>query len=172
MSDWQKPHLLDPVAREVFFADEVIFFEGQEDIGLLRRFAKSKGIEFSEAFGYGAGGAGNIKHFLRMAAELGVAACAIYDGDKLADKEEASGLFPKAFVEILPTPDIRDKMQSDGSNRETNVVEKLGLFDTKGNIKAEYEDFLVDLMKRIRSHFDKHAGVSQGEVAGVARTAD
>jgi len=28
IADWQKPNLLDAVAREVFFADDVVFFEG------------------------------------------------------------------------------------------------------------------------------------------------
>lgn len=39
VDDWQKPNLLDVASREIFFADEVIFFEGQEDVGLLKKFA-------------------------------------------------------------------------------------------------------------------------------------
>ena len=43
-ADWQKPNLLDVVAREVFFADDVIFLEGQEDVGLLKNYSESRGL--------------------------------------------------------------------------------------------------------------------------------
>lgn len=42
IADWQKPNLLDAVAREVFFADEVVFLEGQEDVGLLKNYSGKK----------------------------------------------------------------------------------------------------------------------------------
>ena len=149
-NDWQKPNLLDPVAREIFFADSAVFFEGQEDIGLLRKFARERKIEPLEIFGYGVGGAGNLKLFLRMASELGLRTCAIYDGDKKAEMEEAAKLFPDFMIECLVEADIRDKMKRDVGNRETNIVDKAGIFDRAGNIKPEYEKYLVNLMARIR----------------------
>lgn len=145
-ADWQKPSLLDAVAKEIFFADEVIFFEGQEDVGLIRKFCDDKGLPPLSAFGYGAGGFGNLKHFLRMASDLGIPAAAIYDGDQAEAKEEAEREFPDAFIEILPTPDIRDKPARGPDGQE---VVKEGIFDHRGVIKAEHEDFLAGLLNRI-----------------------
>ena len=92
------------------------------------------------------GGAGNIKHFLRMAEELGVKASAVYDGDKGAEKEEATRLFPNSMIEILPVSDMRDKTIGN--------VEKQGLFDKSGNIKPQHEEYLFNLITRIRTHLN------------------
>ena len=149
IGDWQKPSLLDAVAREIFFADEVVFFEGPEDVGLVRKFTDDYELPPVPAFGYGAGGAGNLRHFLRMATDLGIPAAAIYDGDHVDAKEEAKREFPDALIEILPTSDIRDKPARGADNREADETEKEGIFDCRGVIKAEHEAFLTDLLNRI-----------------------
>lgn len=146
--DWQKPNLLDVVAREVFFADEVIFFEGQEDVGLLRKFAIDNNLAMLPAFGYGAGGAENIRHFLSMARDLGIPAAAVFDGDKAALKAEVQQRFPKSFIELLPTMDMRDKHKRDDKGRDTEEVLKLGIFDRTGKVKADYVEYLKGLFKR------------------------
>jgi predicted ATP-dependent endonuclease of OLD family len=51
VEDWEKPQLLDPVAREVFFSEEVVFFEGQEDVGIIRRFTMDEGLSPIQTFG-------------------------------------------------------------------------------------------------------------------------
>jgi predicted ATPase len=150
MSDWQKPNLLDAVSREIFFADEVVYLEGQEDVGLLRKFSEDRGLPPLSAFGYGAGGFGNIKYFLMMAKDLGIPAAAVYDGDHADAKEEASALFPEAFIEVLPTPDIRDKPARDEHGKEATAIAKLGIFDKSGVIKPVHEEYLRDLLRRIR----------------------
>lgn len=152
--DWQKPSLLDAVAKEVFFADEVVFLEGQEDVGLLRNFAQEKTLPQLAAFGYGAGGAGNLAHFLRMAADLGIPACAVFDGDQRELAERARAEFPKAMIEVLPVADMRDKPERDAQGRETAVIAKEGLFDRHGRIKAAHEPYLAGLLLRIRKFFD------------------
>ena len=40
--NWQQPFLMDVVAREIFFHDSILFVEGQEDVGLLK---KHRGLE-------------------------------------------------------------------------------------------------------------------------------
>lgn len=150
MSDWQKPNLLDIVAREIFFAEEIVFFEGQEDVGLIRKFAADKNVEPIEIFGYGVAGSGNIKYFLRMATELGLRACAVFDSDKMSDYLEAKNMFPQHLIECLPTPDIRDKQSRSGIK---GVIDKEGIFDSNGEIKPEYEHYLLILLQRIREHF-------------------
>lgn len=149
MNDWQKPNLLDEVSREVFFADGVVFFEGQEDVGLVRKFLVERDMPLLSAFGYGAGGFGNIRHFLRMAKDLGIPSAAIYDGDHVDEKRLAVEEFPEAFVEAIPTPDIRDKPKRNENGKELKEIEKEGLFDRQGNIKPHYEPYLRDLTKRI-----------------------
>jgi predicted ATP-dependent endonuclease of OLD family len=149
--DWQKPNLLDAVSREIFFADEVLFVEGQEDVGLLRKFCNDKNLSQMAIFGYGAGGFGNIKHFLQMAEDLGIQAAAIYDGDHADAKDEAAGFYPDALVELLPTPDIRDKPARDDQGKETDKIQKLGIFDRAGVIKPEHETYLVELLEKIRA---------------------
>jgi predicted ATP-dependent endonuclease of OLD family len=103
--DWQKPASLDAVAREIFFSDGVVFVEGQEDVGLLRKFAGRNNIDLPELFGYGVGGAANIRLFLQMANELGVRCAAIYDGDQPEHYEAAKREFPNCLIEELPTAD-------------------------------------------------------------------
>lgn len=157
IADWQKPNLLDAVSREVFFADEVLFLEGQEDVGLLRKFTEEKGLEALPAFGYGAGGAANIRFFLRMAEDLGIPAAAIFDGDHAEMKLEVEREFPNSLVELLSAPDIRDKPRRDNRNRETDEVEKEGIFDRRGVIKPQYEEGLVNLLARISAFLTERA---------------
>jgi predicted ATP-dependent endonuclease of OLD family len=158
IADWQKPNLLDAVAREVFFADEVVFFEGQEDVGLVRKFTKDRELPAVASFGYGAGGFGNIRHFLKMADDLRIPAAAVYDGDHAEAKEQAENEFPNAFIEVLPTPDIRDKPTRDERGRETDEIEKIGIFDRNGVIKAEHEAYLIDLLARIQQALVRSVG--------------
>jgi predicted ATP-dependent endonuclease of OLD family len=149
-TDWQKPHLLDAVAREVFFSEEVIFLEGQEDVALIRRFMEERKLGPLEFFGYGAGGFGNLLHFLDMAEDLNLPAAAIYDGQHATERDRAMRFFPHAMVELLPTPDIRDKFSDEGSGK----LEKEGIFDSSGNIKPQHEKYLTDLVKAFRRFFD------------------
>jgi predicted ATP-dependent endonuclease of OLD family len=148
--DWQKPNLLDAVSREIFFADEVLFLEGQDDMGLLRKFCDDRSLPQMATFGYGAGGFGNIEHFLDMAEDLNIRAAAVYDGDHADAKARAERNFPDALIKILPTPDIRDKLVRDSNNKETDQIQKLGIFDSAGVLKTEYESYLVGLIDEIR----------------------
>jgi predicted ATP-dependent endonuclease of OLD family len=102
-------------------------------------------------FGYGVGGFGNIKHFLDMAEDLGIRAAAIYDGDHEGEKKSAADEFPDSLVELLPTPDIRDKPARDAQGKETDQIQKLGIFDRAGVIKPECENYLVKLLEKIRA---------------------
>jgi len=147
--DWQKPNLLDAVSREVFFAEEVVFLEGQEDVGLLRKFCDENDVPPLSAFGYGAGGFGNISRFLDMAEDLGIPAVAVYDGEHAATADEMADWFPDALVKTLAKPDMRDKPARDKNNKETDEIAKEGIFDRKGIIKPEYKQYRLDLIDEI-----------------------
>lgn len=99
--DWQKPQQLDEVAKEIFFADHVVFVEGQEDVGLLSRFISERRLQPLDFFGYGAGGASNVLLFLQMAKEIGITASALFDGDKKEEAEKARNKFPDFNIVIL-----------------------------------------------------------------------
>jgi predicted ATPase len=149
--DWEKPQLLDPVAREVFFADEVVFFEGQEDVGIIRRFTEQESIPSIETFGYGVGGAGNVKYFLKMALDLGIPTCAVFDGSSRREWDDARNMFPGAMITLLPTEDIRDKPPSPGRSARD------GMFRRDGAIKLQHKDYLLGLIAEIRSYLNDQA---------------
>ena len=149
--DWEKPQLLDPVAREVFFADEVVFFEGQEDVGIIRRFTRDEDIPSIETFGYGVGGAGNVKYFLKMALDLGIPTCAVFDGSSKREWDDARNKFPEALIELLPEEDIRDKPASGGKGART------GLFKRDGSIKEQHRQYLRGLITEIRAYLSDRA---------------
>jgi hypothetical protein len=150
--DWQKPQLLDAVAKEVFFADEVLFLEGQEDVSLVGRFIDAEGLPPIQLFGYGIGGSKNIIAFLSMAGDLGIPCGAIFDRTSKDDHDRAQKQFPRARYLIIPTDDIRDKPQSsDRAGAE-------GLFDRRGTIKPEFHDYLSDVIREFRDFFDNAAG--------------
>jgi predicted ATPase len=149
VDDWQKPNLLDVVSREIFFADEVVFFEGQEDVGLLKKFAADRSLPSLPAFGYGAGGSGNIAYFLRMAKDLRIPAAAVFDGDHVDLKNKVAADFPENAIELLPTPDMRDKLKRDSQGKETKEIGKEGIFDRHGVVKQKYEVYLRYLFARL-----------------------
>lgn len=136
VTNWAAPFLLDEVAKEVFFADKVFFTEGQEDVGLIKKFILEKDINTNfDIFGYGANGAGNIPKFLQMAGDLDVIAGGLFDGDKKSEAE-----FPGSdnyYIKVHSKDDIRDKANKN----------KTGLFDKEGNIKDECEEELKGIIK-------------------------
>ena len=62
---------MDAVAKEIMFANSILFLEGQEDVGLIRKWlAKHRESTVLNIFGYGAGGFQNIEKLLAMAKDL------------------------------------------------------------------------------------------------------
>jgi predicted ATPase len=147
-ANWQQPFLMDEVAKEIFFAnDNILFLEGQEDVGLLRN-------EFSNTeiylFGYGVRGCNNFKFALTMAKDLGFQKVgAIIDNGTSEGTifSELYANFTDYKVVQWNKNDIRDKVamtsaaksgyfNSDGSKKS---VESLDDYDKKiAEIKAYY----------------------------------
>jgi hypothetical protein len=148
-NDWQKPQLLDAVAKEIFFADEVLFLEGQEDVSLIGRFIESEDLAPIQLFGYGVGGSKNTMSFLAMAAELKIPCGAIFDRSSREDYDRAFMHYPNARIELLPTADIRDKP----STTEKSAID--GIFDKKGQIKTNYHTYLSEILREFRNYFDE-----------------
>lgn len=150
--EWQKPQLLDYVAKEILFADRILLTEGQQDVGLIRKWLKDKGRkENINIFGYGVGSYSNMKLFLELAKDLGLTkVAALYDNgteSSIARTQDQSD-YKNYKLEILPTNDIRDKCDPDDESKI--LVE--GCFDKSGNLKQAHATQFNQIMDRIISY--------------------
>jgi predicted ATP-dependent endonuclease of OLD family len=119
---WKRPHGFDLVAKEIFFSDKILLVEGQEDVGLLKKWLKTeykKGESYNppfEIFGYGADGVDNIPKLMEFAKDLGIKKVGILtdklDDDKNKNIKEQAEKYAYSFQE-LNTNDIRDKINID-----------------------------------------------------------
>ncbi|MBQ9017408.1 AAA family ATPase [Candidatus Saccharibacteria bacterium] len=97
--NWKQPYVMDVVSKEIFFSDNILFTEGQEDVGLLNREEKlNKNIHL---FGYGARGYNNFPFSLALARDLGLEkAGVIIDGGEKESKvaEELRKEYPDYLI--------------------------------------------------------------------------
>ncbi|MDL2341987.1 MAG: AAA family ATPase [Patescibacteria group bacterium] len=158
VKDWQKPYILDVAAKELLFAEKVLFLEGQEDVGLIRKWLleTDKDIKF-DLFGYGVGGFGNYAAYLRLAKDLGLLkVAAIYDNGAAETLKMAGDANIQSDYMLcqLDANDIRDKYRpcnsctkcTAGRYKEcgSKIQYKSGCFDESGMTKSassEYKDF-------------------------------
>ena len=151
ITNLNNPHILGLEAKELFFLeDNVIITEGQEDVVIIPKICKELGVELKPSlFGWGAGGASNIKKVLKLLSNLGYEkVTAIFDGDKSNDYEECLNIYQNYDIEILPKDDIRDKKQ-------INIKEKEGITDDHGNIKEENKIVFKELLDKINNYHNK-----------------
>ncbi len=143
------PHVFGLDARELFFQeDQIILTEGQEDVLLYPKIAEQLGLPIQGSFfGWGAGGAGNMKHLCRILSDLGYMKVAgLLDGDKISERDSLKTEFPDFFFERIPAKDIRTKPE----RRATEAVD--GLLDANLNMKEEHKEVVVDLFRRLDAH--------------------
>ncbi|KTD24656.1 ATP-dependent nuclease [Legionella maceachernii] len=151
-SNWQQPYLMDIVSREIFFQDNILFVEGQEDVGLLENELKDKDINF---FGYGVRGIQNFEFAFQLAKDLGIKkACVLIDspsdpavGEENKVKEVLEKKFKSYKVVQWERTDIRDKPA-----QTKPAKEKLGYFTAKGIKKKDEE--LGDFYNKIEQIID------------------
>ena len=151
VKQYQKPELLDSVAKEILFANRVLFLEGKEDVGLLRRWLHSSGkaIEF-EMFGYGVGGHGDMHVYLSLAKDLGISRVgALFDGST-SSYATCKSDFPEYKVEELSVDDIRDKFEDVGG---VKTQLHTGLFDASGELKPASLTELEGLIDDFNAYF-------------------
>lgn len=141
---YQKPHLLDVAAKEILFSDNILFLEGQEDVGLIKKWLSDNNIPQNfDIFGYGVGGETNIKLFLEMAKDLNILRVgAIYDKNTQSYKNDKKN-YPDYLLLELPTNDIRDK---DGESDKKKVE---GIFNQKGVLKDKYNKEFRAIMENV-----------------------
>lgn len=146
---WRAPHTLGLNANEIFFLDDkVVLTEGPEDVALLPKVASSVEEEIDwNLFGWGAGGANNIPHLLRLLSEIGMLqVAAILDADKEEIAETLQEEYGGYLVRNIPADDIRTK-------RSEPRVEKIGLLDEGYNVREEYRDDTRTLVRDINAYF-------------------
>ena len=171
--EWMKPQLMDTVAKEIMFANSILFVEGQEDVGLIRKWlAKNRGGITLNIFGYGAGGFQKIEKLLAMAKDLRIGrVAALYDGG--ASESEAIAKARKKFLRKegfrffqLPTEDIRDKNRCSKCDKKCDCKCKRdgprGCFDKLGNLKTEHEESFEEIMTRIIDYLVTPSVTSEG----------
>lgn len=148
IADWQKPEFLDTVSKEIMFANNILFVEGKEDVGLLKRWLVDNSVEQNfEIFGYGIGGETNMPFFLELAEDLGLAKVSALFDNNATKYNQCKREHPSYFVKKLPTDDIRDKLNEDG----TLKIE--GVFDSSGNIKQQFETQFKNIINDINDYF-------------------
>lgn len=127
------PHIFGLDAREVLFLEDgVLVFEGQEDVVLWPDIVKSVNECVTQIYGWGAGGAENIKNVLHLLKGLGFKrVAAVFDGDKVDERENIAKLFNEYKTFILPANDIRTKRPVAARD------EKQGLLDKNGRLRPE-----------------------------------
>lgn len=136
-NNWQMPFAMDEVAKEVFFMEDgILFLEGQEDVGLLK---KEELLENVNIFGYGVRGAGNFKFALTLAQDLGYkkVSCILDFGEnEKVIKQDLDTTFPEYKIMQWNRGDIRDK-------EVYTSTAKTGYFDKDGNKKQadDIDDF-------------------------------
>ena len=153
--EYQKPQLLDYVAKEILFADHMLFVEGQEDVGLIKKYLIDQhGHLPFEIFGYGVGGYGNMDLFLKLSKDLGLEkVAALYDNGKDTKQcfTSSKETYHQYHFEILPTDDIKDKYDKNNADSLT----KEGCFDKGGNLKPDRKEEFVTIINNIINYFDK-----------------
>lgn len=145
------PHVFGLDARELFFQeDQIILTEGQEDVLLLPRVAAQIEAEISgNFFGWGAGGAGNIRHLCQILKDLGYnKVAAILDGDKIEERNKLAIEFPEFFFECIPAKDIRTKP----ARNAMNEIE--GLLNAELELNNEFAEQLKVLFGSLSKHMN------------------
>jgi predicted ATP-dependent endonuclease of OLD family len=153
--EWQKPQLLDYVAKEILFADRILLTEGQQDVGLIRKWLKENNKQENiNIFGYGVGSYSNMKLFLELAKDLGLSkVAALYDNgtESSAAHAQDQSDYQNYKLEILPTNDIRDKHDP---NDDSKILVD-GCFDKSGDLKPSHADQFNQIMDRIIHYLSK-----------------
>jgi predicted ATPase len=143
------PHIFGLDSKELFFLeDQIILTEGQEDVVLFPKIAAQleKTID-GHFFGWGAGGAGNIKHLCLILKDLGYKkVAAILDSDKNEDRDSLEQDFPDYFFACISAKDIRTKP----ARKATEEV--YGLLDKSQKINPEYTESTALLIDSLNSH--------------------
>lgn len=159
--NWKQPYLIDELAKDIFFNDNILFVEGVEDVGLIRKyyFEEYHELPTFNIFGYGVRGYNNFRIACKLASDLGIRKVGVlidsgenesnefrYLKENYEDKESNYRIFQHSKT------DIRDKSVCDKCGKEE--IEKEGIFDSNGAIKAENKEEFDSILNSLDAYFD------------------
>lgn len=151
LANRNNPHILGLDASEIFFLDDgVLIVEGQEDVMLYPTILQQLKFEWRpQFFGWGAGGAGNIRFVAGLLKDLGFRRVAgLLDGGQEAELESLKREFPGYKFEKIPAKDIRAK------DRVPTKEAVDGLIGKDGNIQVDLAEHTKDVFRGLQSYLN------------------
>ncbi len=153
LSNKNNPHILGIDAKEIFFLqDNVILVEGQDDVIYYKKILNDLGIKLDGSFfGWGIGGAQNLKHIVLFFEDLGYKRVSVlFDKNVEENIKELAKDYKNYQFQVIPTDDVRDKP----ATKEKPSVE--GLYNTdEKRIKEEYIHDLEHIFNQINEYYNK-----------------
>ncbi|WP_170218672.1 ATP-dependent nuclease [Marilutibacter aestuarii] len=149
------PHTFGLDARELFFQDDgIVLTEGQDDVMLYPVVARQLPIGRvpGQLFGWGVGGAGNMRHLCRLLQDMGYKKVAgLLDNDQVATLPGLERDFPGYKFFAIPAKDVRDK---DAVGARPAVT---GLLENSRDLREEYREPMVSIFESLRAAFESEA---------------
>lgn len=149
------PHTFGLDARELFFQDDsVVLTEGQDDVMLYPVVARQLPIGRvpGHLFGWGVGGAGNMRHLCRLLHDMGYKKVAgLLDNDQAAILPKLELEFPGYKFFVIPAKDVRDKEEVKARLAVT------GLLDDAKVLREEFRAPLESIFESLRAAFEGEA---------------
>ncbi len=145
------PHTFGLDARELFFQDDgIVLTEGQDDVMLYPVVARQLPIASvpGHLFGWGVGGAGNMRHVCRLLKDMGYKKVAgLLDNDQIEALPRLQQDFPTYKFFAIPAKDVRDK------KAELARPAVTGLLDGGKILRNEYRGPMEEIFELIRDEF-------------------
>jgi hypothetical protein len=148
LRDRDNPHILGLDAREVFFLwDGVILVEGQDDVICYPRVASQLDEQFAgQFFGWGVGGAGNMRIIAKLLKDLGFQkVVGLLDKNKEEEADRLRELFPNYRFFVIPADDVRTKPERPPKSAVT------GLLDERGLLRPDLADEVPRVIQEVNT---------------------
>ena len=199
LDDYQKPHILSLNANEIFFLnDNVILTEGQDDVLCYKELFKRANYSATASFfGWGAGGATNMRYILNILKDLGYNnVFIILDNDQtqiIADLEKE---YPNYHFFAIAADDVRNKKRdkkiddiikciekidfNDDIKKDifniinSKFVNKVGLVKDMKNfeIKSEYKENFQLLIEELKRYFENNEKATENKLENCINNND
>lgn len=124
--------------------------EGQDDVMLYPVVARQLPIGHvpGHLFGWGVGGAGNMRHLCRLLQDMGYKKVAgLLDNDQAATLPKLEADFPSYKLFMIPAKDVRDKDAEDPRSAVTGLLENAKV------LREEFREPMVSIFESLRAAF-------------------
>lgn len=199
LDDYQKPHILSLNANEIFFLnDNVILTEGQDDVLCYKELFKRANYSATASFfGWGAGGATNMRYILNILKDLGYNnVFIILDNDQTQIIADLGKEYPNYHFFAIAADDVRNKKRdkkiddiikciekiefNDDIKKDifniinSKFVNKVGLVkDMKDfEIKSEYKENFQLLIEELKRYFENNEKTTENKLENCINNND